>query len=141
MAAQGYTPASQAWQGSVLTVVYQLTTGRNANPNNAMTRWETEEFRIPLDGREYESAGIRFDGGLTWSDAVEPINQAVLAFVRKAGEQGWEPMEPTDAERLFRAQRIEGAVREKSTLMGLGSPNYVWRPSEVRIKFRRQVVK
>jgi Ankyrin repeat len=101
--------------------------------------FEYQEFRIPLDGREYESAGIRFDGGLTWSDAAEPINRAVLAFVRRMGEQGWEPMEPIDADRLFRANRIVGEAREKSTLLGFGSPNYVWRPREVRINCRRRV--
>lgn len=101
--------------------------------------WEYQEFQIPLDGREYEASGFPIDGGIPWHDAIEPINRAVLTFVKKVGAQGWEPLEAIDADRLFRARRIEGKSREKSTLLGFGSPNYVWRPREVRMNFRRAV--
>jgi hypothetical protein len=106
-----------------------------STPLSIQGRWQYQEFSVQLDGREYQGTGWPIDGSIAFKDAISPITHAVIELVNRLGPAGWEPIEPIEVDRLWRNQRIIGNSRSTNRW----SYKIYWKPTEVRINFRRWV--
>jgi|SRR5579884_141093 len=99
--------------------------------------WEYQEFSERTD---------KYDGGTEYKDvasAIEDprirttIDRAVRALLVRTGQDGWEPIEPIDAYRLWNADRVIHTCKwsMRSTLFGGSHANC--RLQEVRLNCRR----
>ncbi len=111
-------------------------------PEPSASHWEYQEFTVPLSSLgEFQQSGWPVNGGIPYDGAIGPINKVVLAFVNSITTQGWEPTEPIDADRLYRAGRITEQTRKTQTMLQkLNSVSvYLVSPQSVRINCRRRV--
>jgi len=127
---------SEAAFGKALRAV--ATDGDGSEPS--ASHWEYQEFTVPLSSLgEFQMSGWPVNGGIPYSGAIGLINKAVQAFVNSIATQGWEPTEPIDADRLYRANRITGQTRQ-TMLHKLNSDSvYQVSPQSARINCRRRV--
>jgi hypothetical protein len=102
--------------------------------------WEYREFTVPLSSLgEFRMSGWPVDGSIPYSGAIGPINSAVQAFINRISTEGWEPTEPIDADRLYRARRLEGRARQTILHRLNGDSDSLFSPQSARINCRRWV--
>ena len=100
MAAQGYSPASQTWQGATLTVAYQL--------KAAPPAWEYRQFEYQFPPHTFFKEGQE-------QRMREAVQQAALALVSEHAADGWQPTDPVNASMLFKTGCVEVRVHERDS--------------------------
>lgn len=105
--------------------------------------WEYEEFTerlAPYAGATTYSAHVmHWHGaiqGVPNSNMREPIKKAVRALLTKASQEGWEPIEPLDPDRLWDAKRIS-VISANGFLDNWSGESRTVRLNAVNINFRR----
>jgi len=110
-------------------------------PSPKHERWQYKEFcedLIPYtSGRKFKSNSTYDSLPYNTTEMNVPINKAVQVLLERVSLEGWEPVEPIDAQRLWNARRVK-FFKGRADIFP--DPNrYSWELMEVCINFRRLV--